>query len=62
MDILPLKVVITLKLFGTWGDIQEPVWETYLDRAPEDVIRETELSREELKRVLQVLHEHRIIH
>lgn len=38
-----------------------PNWETYLEDAPEYVIQETGLSREKLKQVLDVLHDHRII-
>lgn len=40
---------------------QAPNWETYLENAPESVIKETGLSREKLKQVLETLYEHRII-
>lgn len=47
--------------FGSWFDIKKPQWESYLDEADEDVINQTGLTREKLKQVLEVLHEHRII-
>lgn len=40
---------------------KRPQWEIYLEDAPESVIRETGLSREKLKQVLEVLYENRII-
>lgn len=40
---------------------KKPNWEMYLDDAPEGVIKETGLSREKLKQVMEVLYEHRII-
>ena len=40
---------------------KRPGWETYLEDAPEDVIRETGLSREKLKQVLEVMYDNRII-
>lgn len=47
--------------FGTWFDVRKPQWQTYLEDAPESVIRKTGLTRKELKKTLDVLHEHRII-
>lgn len=47
--------------FGTWFTYRRPQWEIYLEDASESVIEETGLTREQLKRVLDVLHEHRII-
>jgi hypothetical protein len=47
--------------FGTWFDHQTPQWETYLSDAPESVIRKTGLPRKQLKQVLQVLYENRVI-
>lgn len=40
---------------------KKPVWETYLEDCSESVIRETGLSREKLKEILQVMYENRII-
>lgn len=40
---------------------RKPSWETYLEDASDRVIEETGLSREKLKKVLEVLYEHRII-
>lgn len=39
----------------------KPNWETYLENAPESVIKETGLSRDKLKQVLNVLYESRVI-
>ena len=39
----------------------KPSWEIYIEDASESVIKETGLSREKLKQVLEVLYEHRII-
>jgi hypothetical protein len=44
-----------------WFTYKRPTWEIYLENASEDVIRRTGLSREELKHVLDVLHEERVI-
>ncbi len=40
---------------------KKPTWETNLEDASESVIRETGLSREKLKQVLETLYDNRII-
>lgn len=44
-----------------WMDERKPAWKIYLDEADETVIKQTGLSREKLKNVLDILHEYRII-
>lgn len=48
-------------MFGTWMDYRTPTWETYLESTPQFVIDQTGLTKEELKKVLEILHEHRVI-
>lgn len=50
-----------MKLFGTWGELDEPIWKKYLDDAPNSIVVETGLSRDELEKILDILYEHRII-
>lgn len=40
---------------------RKPSWETNLEDAAESVIKETGLSREKLKQVMETLYEHRVI-
>jgi hypothetical protein len=47
-------------IWNPWK-LERANWETYLEDCPESVIRETGLSREKLKQVLQVMHDHRVI-
>lgn len=39
----------------------KPQWEVYLENIREDIIKETGLSREKLKQILEVLYVNRII-
>lgn len=52
---------IIMSLLESWGRIDKPLWKKYLEDAPDRVIEETNLSRDEIKKVLEVLYEHRII-
>lgn len=47
--------------FGSWFEDKKPVWKIYLNDAPQSIIDETGLSREELEKILDILHENRII-
>ena len=40
---------------------RKPSWETYLESTPESVVKQTGLSREKLKQILEVLYENRVI-
>jgi hypothetical protein len=44
-----------------WEPERRPVWKIYLQDAPESVIEKTGLEKEELEKILDILHEHRII-
>jgi hypothetical protein len=59
--ILCLKKKEVITMFGSWTDYRKPLWETYLEEAPESVIHQTKLSRQELKEILDILYENRII-
>lgn len=48
-------------MFGSWRIERKPNWKIYLEEAPDYVIRQTGLTKEELEKVLDVLDEHRII-
>jgi transcription initiation factor IIE alpha subunit len=48
-------------MFKIWEDTRKPLWDRYLEEAPNYVIDETGLNREELRKVLQVLYDNRII-
>jgi hypothetical protein len=38
--------------FGTWFTYKDPVWVENIDYSPESLIRQTGMSREELKKLL----------
>lgn len=44
-----------------WLDERKPNWKLYLEDAPEHLISRTGLDRGELERILDILHEERII-
>lgn len=44
-----------------WEPERRPIWKIYLQDAPESVIEKTGLEKEELEKILDILHEHRII-
>ena len=46
--------------FGSWFTTK-PKWETKLDNASDNVLKKTGMSRNELKRVLEHLHDEGII-
>lgn len=45
----------------TWYTYKRPLWQSYLEDLSESAVRETGLSREKLKQVLEVMYEHRVI-
>ena len=47
--------------YGTWFTYQKPEWEEHLENASDNVLDKTGMSRNELKRVLEHLHEQGII-
>lgn len=47
--------------YGGWFSYVPPKWKEELKYAPEYVIEDTGLERRELERILEVLHEHKII-
>lgn len=48
-------------MFKSWSNEHRPLWIDYLEEAPDYVIEETGLTKEQLKQILQVMYEHRII-
>lgn len=47
-------------------DYEQPRWEKYMDEAENsgvlyEIIKETDLTKEKIKKVLEVLYDHRII-
>ncbi len=46
---------------GTWFSYKKPKWETNLQWCSDNIIEKTGLSRERLKKVLEILHENNII-
>ena len=47
--------------YGTWFTYQKPEWEENLENTSDNVLDKTRMSRNELKRVLEYLHEQGII-
>lgn len=43
------------------NDYKRPQYESYLENLSESVVRETGLSREKLKEVLNIMYENRVI-
>lgn len=55
-----LKVEV-IDVFNVWENEHRPLWKSYLEEASDYVIEQTGLTKEQLKDVLQVMYEHRII-
>jgi hypothetical protein len=53
-----VEVISVIKM---WDTKHKPLWKSYLDDAPNHVIEETGLTKEQVENVLQVLYDHRII-
>ncbi|RBP89592.1 hypothetical protein DFO70_111248 [Cytobacillus firmus] len=45
---------------GSWFSYDKPKWETNLEGCSDEVIKKTGFSREQLKKVLEVLYQNRI--